>query len=416
MAVFTCRRHGPPSPARRSAQFATMPYAEIAKAVLAPFTGDEIAAADLSRMIDEAYATFRHPAVTPAGADRPQRLHPRTFPRPDARLQGRGDAAAGAADGPCAGRARRARDHRRRDLRRYRRGGDRGLCRAASAPTSSSCFRKGRVSPVQQRQMTTSTAANVHALAIEGNFDDCQALVKAMFNDHAFRDRVKLSGVNSINWAPDHGPDRLLFLVGARRSAHRTGRSPSPCRPAISAISLPATPPSAWACRSNGWSSPPTTTTFWRARSRPARYEMRGVIGDDLAVDGHPDLLQFRAAAVRGVGPRRGAVTPADGRPQAIRRASPSTARRSCDNPRRVRRRRGQRWPKPPPTIAATCSRTAGYLLDPHTAVGIHVAAHQPRAGSADGRACHRPSGEVPRCGRSAPAASIRRFRHGSRT
>ena len=62
-------------------------------------------------------------------------------------------------------------------------------------------FPHGRVSPVQQRQMTTSTAANVHALAVEGNFDDCQALVKAMFNDHAFRDRVALSGVNSINWA-----------------------------------------------------------------------------------------------------------------------------------------------------------------------------------------------------------------------
>jgi threonine synthase len=49
--------------------------------------------------------------------------------------------------------------------------------------------------------MTTSRAANVHALAVEGNFDDCQGLVKGMFNNHAFRDRVALSGVNSINWA-----------------------------------------------------------------------------------------------------------------------------------------------------------------------------------------------------------------------
>src|SRR5690606_31557255 len=62
-------------------------------------------------------------------------------------------------------------------------------------------FPHGRVSPVQQRQMTTCRAPNVHAIAIEGNFDDCQALVKAMFNDHAFRDRVGLAGVNSINWA-----------------------------------------------------------------------------------------------------------------------------------------------------------------------------------------------------------------------
>src|SRR5258708_2109995 len=62
-------------------------------------------------------------------------------------------------------------------------------------------FPQGRVSAVQKRQMTTSKAENVHALAIEGNFDDCQGLLKGMFNDHAFRDRVALSGVNSINWA-----------------------------------------------------------------------------------------------------------------------------------------------------------------------------------------------------------------------
>jgi threonine synthase len=54
---------------------------------------------------------------------------------------------------------------------------------------------------VQQRQMTGSTAANIHALAIEGNFDDCQSLVKGLFNNHAFRDAASLSGVNSINWA-----------------------------------------------------------------------------------------------------------------------------------------------------------------------------------------------------------------------
>lgn len=62
-------------------------------------------------------------------------------------------------------------------------------------------FPHGRVSEVQRRQMTTPPAANVHALAIEGSFDDCQALVKAMFNDFAFRDRMRLAAVNSINWA-----------------------------------------------------------------------------------------------------------------------------------------------------------------------------------------------------------------------
>lgn len=59
----------------------------------------------------------------------------------------------------------------------------------------------GRVSEVQRRQMTTSTESNVHALAVEGDFDDCQAAVKAMFNDFDFRDGMKLAAVNSINWA-----------------------------------------------------------------------------------------------------------------------------------------------------------------------------------------------------------------------
>ncbi len=62
-------------------------------------------------------------------------------------------------------------------------------------------FPHGRVSEVQRRQMTTATEANVHALAVDGDFDDCQAAVKDMFNDFAFREEVRLAGVNSINWA-----------------------------------------------------------------------------------------------------------------------------------------------------------------------------------------------------------------------
>jgi threonine synthase len=62
-------------------------------------------------------------------------------------------------------------------------------------------FPAGRISEVQRRMITTAEDGNIHALAIEGTFDDCQAIVKSMFNHHAFRDRVRLSGVNSINWA-----------------------------------------------------------------------------------------------------------------------------------------------------------------------------------------------------------------------
>src|SRR5690606_36303167 len=53
----------------------------------------------------------------------------------------------------------------------------------------------------QRRQITTPVECNVHALAMDGDFDDCQAALKGMFNDFAFRDGVRLAGVNSINWA-----------------------------------------------------------------------------------------------------------------------------------------------------------------------------------------------------------------------
>jgi threonine synthase len=60
---------------------------------------------------------------------------------------------------------------------------------------------EGRVSDVQRRQMTTVMAPNVHNIAVKGNFDDAQALVKAMFNDPGFASTYRLSAVNSINWA-----------------------------------------------------------------------------------------------------------------------------------------------------------------------------------------------------------------------
>lgn len=62
-------------------------------------------------------------------------------------------------------------------------------------------FPHGRVSEVQRRQMTTPADRNIHALSLNGHFDDCQARLKDLFNDHAFRDQVGLAGVNSINWA-----------------------------------------------------------------------------------------------------------------------------------------------------------------------------------------------------------------------
>lgn len=175
-------------------------YPDLAIRILTPFLGGEIAAPVFERLVREAYSTFRHDAVCPLVQSGPnsfilELFHGPTLAFKDVAMQllarlmdhvlaerGQHATIAGATSGDTGGAAIDAFAGRdRTDI--------------------FILFPHGRVSPVQQRQMTTSTAANVHALAIEGNFDDCQALVKDMFNDHAFRDRVALSGVNSINWA-----------------------------------------------------------------------------------------------------------------------------------------------------------------------------------------------------------------------
>ena len=174
-------------------------YQDIAFLILSRFTDGEIAPVKLQAMINEAYATFRHDAVCPlvqTGANEfvAELFHGPTLAFKDVAMQllarlmdhalaERGERATivGATSGDTGGAAIDAFAGRERT--------DMFIL-----------FPHGRVSPVQQRQMTTSQAANVHALAIEGNFDDCQGLVKAMFNDHRFRDRMHLSGVNSINW------------------------------------------------------------------------------------------------------------------------------------------------------------------------------------------------------------------------
>ena len=182
------------------ADMAGRPYAEVAEAVIAPFVGDAIPAAKLREMIREAYATFRHPAVTPlvqTGANRfvLELFHGPTLAFKDVAMQllarlmdhvlaerGLRTTIVGATSGDTGGAAIEA-----------FRGRDRADVFILMP--------HGKVSEVQRRQMTTPTEANVHAVAIDGSFDDAQALVKAMFNHHAFRDRVSLGGVNSINWA-----------------------------------------------------------------------------------------------------------------------------------------------------------------------------------------------------------------------
>ena len=182
------------------AGFAGRPYAEVAVEVIRPFVGDTISVADLLRLAREAYGTFRHPAVVPiaqfgASTFLLELFHGPTLAFKDvamqflARLMDHALAARGerttivvATSGDTGGAAVEAfRGRERADL--------------------FVLFPHGRVSDVQRRMMTSANDNNVHALAIEGTFDDCQAMVKGLFNHHAFRDRVRLSAVNSINWA-----------------------------------------------------------------------------------------------------------------------------------------------------------------------------------------------------------------------
>jgi threonine synthase len=182
------------------AGFAGRPYAEVAVEVIRLFTGDSIREADLGRMVREAYANFRQPAVAPLtqlGTNfyALELFHGPTLAFKDlamqllARLMDHVLAARGerrtivvATSGDTGGAAVEAfRDRNQLDV--------------------VVLFPQGRISDVQRRMMTTAPAANIHALAIDGTFDDCQAIVKGLFNHAAFRDRVQLSGVNSINWA-----------------------------------------------------------------------------------------------------------------------------------------------------------------------------------------------------------------------
>ena len=182
------------------AGFAGRPYAEVACHVIRPFVGGSIAEADLARTAQEAYGTFRHPAVAPLIQLNPnlfvlELFHGPTLAFKDLAMQ----------------LVARLMDHALRRL-----GQRTTIVVATSGDTGGAAveafrgreqvdvivlFPHGRISEVQRRMMTTAPDSNVHAVAIEGTFDDCQALVKAMFNHHAFRDRVRLSGVNSINWA-----------------------------------------------------------------------------------------------------------------------------------------------------------------------------------------------------------------------
>ncbi len=182
------------------ASLAGLSYAEQAIRVITPFIGAAIPRDDLAAMVHDAYATFVHPAVTPLQQLAPniwllELFHGPTLAFKDVAMQLLS---------------------RMMDYELQRRGQRATIIGATSGDTGAAAvegFRgreatdlfilhpKGRVSEAQRRQMTTVLDGRVHNIAIEGTFDDCQTIVKALFNDLEFRDRMNLGGVNSINWA-----------------------------------------------------------------------------------------------------------------------------------------------------------------------------------------------------------------------
>lgn len=182
------------------AAMAGLPYEEIAFRVMRPFIGKAFKDDEFQAIIHRAYENFGHPARAPLKQLAPNQFLLELFHGPtlafkdfamqligqlfETELTRRGERVTivGATSGDTGSAAIEA-------------------FRGLDAVSVFILFPHGRVSEVQRRQMTTPSEANVHALALTGDFDDCQAAVKDMFNDFAFRDEVRLAGVNSINWA-----------------------------------------------------------------------------------------------------------------------------------------------------------------------------------------------------------------------
>ncbi len=175
------------------------PYEEVAFTVMRPFIGDTFTDAEFRDLIAKAYAGFGHTSRAPLKELAPNHFllelfHGPTLAFKDFAMQLIGQMF---------------------QLALGRKGSRVTIVGATSGDTGSAAieafrgldnvdvvilYPHGRVSEVQRRQMTTPVESNVHALALEGDFDDCQARLKDMFNDFEFRDGVKLAGVNSINW------------------------------------------------------------------------------------------------------------------------------------------------------------------------------------------------------------------------
>lgn len=347
-------------------------YADLAIRVLTPFLGGEIAPAVFAKLVREAYATFRHDAVCPLVQTGPNTFVLELFHGPtlafkdvamqllgrlmDHVLSERGERATivGATSGDTGGAAIEAFAGRERtDI--------------------VILFPNGRVSPVQQRQMTTSTAANVHALAIEGNFDDCQGLLKDMFNDHAFRDAVSLSGVNSINWARIMA--QIVYYFSSALSLGAPDRPVSFTVPTGNFGDIFA----GYAAKRMGLPIErlviATNDNDILARTLSSgEYRMKGVVATtspsmDIQVSSNFERLLFEVSQREAGTVRRYMNSLKQSGAFTIETDGLARIRAEFDAGRATQDEVAE-------TIRSTLARS-NYLLDPHTASGVHVAALQ---------------------------------------
>lgn len=343
-------------------------YAEIAQSVLTPFLGGEIDEATFSTMVEEAYASFHHEAVTPlvqVGANTfvQELFHGPTLAFKDVAMQllarlvdyvletrGERITVVGATSGDTGGaaiEAFRGRDHSDIFI----------------------LFPNGRVSDVQRWQMTGVKDANVHALAIDGNFDDCQALVKAMFNHHSFRDKSNLSGVNSINWGRIMA--QIVYYFTAALSLGAPHRSVSFTVPTGNFGDIFA----GYAAKRMGLPIDrlviATNSNDILARTmETGRYETAGVHATsspsmDIQVSSNFERLLFEASGRDGEMVRSNLASLAQSGAFSLRDDVRDAIAQDFDAGRADEA-----------AVAATIQKTlanTGMLLDPHSAVGVHV-------------------------------------------
>ena len=336
------------------------PYVDVACDVLWPYVeGSTLSALELWDLVSEAYAAFDHPDVCPLVEIEPglwvvELFHGPTLAFKDVALQLVG---------------------RLFDRELQRRGERRTIVVATSGDTGSAAIAAcvgrptldvvvlhpaGRVSDVQRRQMTTVDAPNVHNVAVEGTFDDCQDVVKALFADPELRDRVGLSAMNSINWA--RVAAQIAYYVTAAAAC-------GPCEVAVPTGNF-GNILAGWIARRSGapveglviGSNRNDILTRWAQTGSLVSDEVVPTLSPsmDIQVSSNHERLLFELLGRDGA-----ATAELMGRFRALGAVEgprdPVFAAASLDDDATL-------------AVIARLHRRTGYLADPHTAVGIGAA------------------------------------------